>query len=88
MVVDGVAAALDTVSGIEEVVFSSGSSSLFVEADLLGDLERVTANSGGTVQLESADSWTSGTSVGGYTLYTAMAGAQLWIDEEATIEFV
>ena len=68
MVVGSVASALVSVSGIEEVVFSSGSSSLFVEADLLGDLERVTANSGGTVQLESADSWTSGTSVGGYTL--------------------
>jgi hypothetical protein len=27
-------------------------------------------------------------SVGGYTLWTASGGAQLWIDEEALVEFV
>ena len=89
MTIGAVAAALDTVTGVEEAVFSGGSSSLFVDATLMGDLERVTANSGGTVQLLTLDSWSAGTSIGGYTLWTAgFNGEQLWIDDDALVDFV
>jgi Ca2+-binding RTX toxin-like protein len=89
MTVGAVAAALDTVTGVEEAVFSSGSSSLFVDATIMDDLERITANSGGTVQLLNIDFWTSGASTGGYTLWTSgFNGEQLWIDDDAAVEFV
>jgi hypothetical protein len=54
----------------------------------VGDLERITASASGTVQLATADDWTDGVSDGSYTLWTATNGAQLWIDEEAILQFV
>ena len=57
-------------------MLASGTSSLFVDADLMTGLDRVTGNSGGTVQFQTADNWVIAGSVGTYTLYEAGNGQQ------------